>query len=100
MKITTRAITDHELDEMYGNHLRHKIDSCFKTNDDHYFMQKNDNVLHVNYGSLLINTLHNSFFDDVDQDRNLTKIDMEEFLEKLRETIFNLGIYEYTKSDK
>jgi hypothetical protein len=93
VKIEVRLISDKELTEKYGGYLRYNIGDCFKTNDNHYYMQRSENVLHIKDGEL-INILHNSALDK----EKLIKISDEEFADQLKTTIFNLGIYAYTEN--
>ena len=90
--IKCNPISDKELDEEYGNHLRHNIGDCFMTTDkSHYFMQREKDVLHLRHD--IINSVHNSVFDDKD---NLVQISKKRFINQLRQTVFNLDIYKYS----
>ena len=92
---TVKTLSDKELDDKHGNHPRYDVGKCFKSNDGHYFRQKEKNVLHVVLYDL-INVVHNSVMDDKILGKNLTEITENEFLEKLKLTIFELGIYSYS----
>jgi len=89
-KFKVRGITDEELDGMYGSNLRYKVGSCFKENE-HYYMQRENDVLHI--FDKIINTLHNSSLDK-GVFENITE---EQFNEKIKTTIFEMGIYKYVK---
>jgi len=89
-----KILTNKELDDKYGNHMRYKKDECFMTNDGHYYMQREEDVLHLNDD--IINLLHNSILDRTD----ITKISKEEFIDKIKLVIFNLGIYNFTLNNK
>lgn len=91
-KFSVRLVSDKELNEKYGNHLRHNIGDCFKDSDGHFYMQRSDDVLHIKDDNL-INIIHNSVLD-----KHIIKITIEEFNDKLKYTIFNLGIYAYTEN--
>lgn len=87
-KIRLISHSDKELDEMYGANRRYNIKECFRKNN-HYYMQLDNNVLHVN--DELINTLHNSVLDN----NELERITVEEFEDYIRLQIFNMGIYKF-----
>lgn len=91
--IEVDEISDKELTERYGSNSRFSINSCFKVND-HYYCQKNGFILHVKND--IINSLHNSSLDN----EKYKTITHEEFENVLLIAIFNLGIYEYTKTLK
>ena len=93
------SITDEELTKKYGNHRRTQITNCFKskTKEGHFYCQMSDFVLHVKKYEVM-NKLHNSSL--VELNKNFEKIDYDEFKEVLLNTIFELGIYEYTKNKK
>jgi hypothetical protein len=90
--ITGRAITNKEMDAMYGITKYAETDDCFMTNDGHYYMQRESDVLHIMFDKL-INSLHNSILDK--EPNVLNKISKKEFIEALQFTIFNLDLYKY-----
>lgn len=90
---TARSISNAELDEMYGNHLRYKIGDCYMTKDNrHFYMQMENHILHICDNDLICFN-HNSILDEKD----IIKISNNVFESKLKETIFNLGIYKYCR---
>lgn len=97
----SRILSDQELDEQYGGEPREEIGSYFKTNDNHYYMQRENDVLHI--FDKLINCLHNSIFDEkykmkfsLDYDKTqFIPITEDEFLKKLRLTVFDIGILNF-----
>lgn len=90
--IMGRAITNEEMDAMYGTTKYAETDDCFMTVDGHYYMQRESDVLHVVFDEL-INRLHNSILDE--EPNVLNKISKKEFIEALQFTIFNLDLYKY-----
>lgn len=89
--IEIKSLSGADLTSLKGNHRRAKVGECFKAKDsDHYYLQKEENLLHVSRRNL-INSLHNSCFDDYE----LEKISLTRFEGVLKETVFELEIYKY-----
>lgn len=86
-------ISDDELTNEFGNHRRANVDDCFrdKQTPEHYYMQRENDVLHINTECNLINSLHNSSLGD----HTLEKVSNEEFDDKIRNIVFELGLYKY-----
>jgi len=95
--INPRSYTGEEMNEKFGGHLRYNVGDCFKMENlggIHYFMQREKDFLHVKDG--IINNVHNSTLDN----EEIIKISQEEFLNKIKNVIFELGIYEYVINKK
>lgn len=94
IRIKVTPITDKQLTEEYGNHKRYPVGTCMRipAEPEHMYKQMDYHVLHIK--SDIINSLHNSSLDKP----GLEPMPTEEFDNQLRETIFNLGIYEQTKT--
>jgi len=86
--IIVTSVTDEEMTERHGNHLRYDIGDCFKTDNGHFYMQRRENVLHLNKN--LINVVHNSNLDD----KKLIKVTKDDFTNELKRVIFELNIFE------
>lgn len=89
MKIT--LLTKEEEDSLYGDR-KISIGSTFKI-DDHYFLQRKDDVLHINIAGL-IGSLH---VGALNCKENLVPIKHIEFETEIRKLIYNLEINEYWK---
>jgi hypothetical protein len=90
-EIKIYTLNNDDMNNEYGNHLRHNVGDCFKTKDGHhYYKQLQLNILHI-CDDDLINITHNSVTDN----KNLIKISDQDFENMLRITIFNLEIYKY-----
>jgi hypothetical protein len=87
MNKNIRALTENELDELYGGK---KIDAnnCFKS-ENHYYMQRENDVLHCNNET--INSLHVGFLNN----EKFKKISKKEFDLKIKEIIYHLEIDNY-----
>ena len=91
-KLKVRTLTNEEYDNLYGERVV-EVGKAFTNEKGHFYLQREKDVLHVGDG--LINNLHVGFFNE--DFREFEQISKEKFEEKLRETIFELGIYEYCK---
>jgi hypothetical protein len=89
--IKFKTISKQEMDECYGTELHKGVDKCFE-DGTHSYMQRTTDVLHVNGN--LINSVHNSILDDTE----LTEIPKAIFIERLRQAIFDLEIYQFVVS--
>ena len=91
--IKTKKIPNNELDTLYGGHRRFDIGDCFVKDNGHYYMQNEHNVTHINKDDMIINILHNRGLDG----DNVKKISLDDFQTVIKETIFNMGIYDFCK---
>lgn len=95
-----RGLTNNELNSLYGNR-KYDIGKCFINNDqpNHYYMQREKDVLHVRYeknnNGYLINNLHVGFFND--KRVKLKECSLSKFNEVLLLTLVDLDIYKYIK---
>ena len=89
-KIKEHTPSDDELSEQYGNHKRFSVGTCLKDNNGHIYRQNEENVLHL-YKNEIINSLHNSSLTK----KELDKIDPEIFEDTLKNTIFELNLFNF-----
>ena len=90
MKYKATPFSDDEYHKLYGNPTI-EIGKCFKVIDEystHYYMQRENDVLHVGGG--IINTLHVSRLNDKENDQ--IEITNEEFNNHIRKTIYELEL--------
>lgn len=90
MKIT--LLTKEQEDSLYGDR-KISIGSTFKI-DDHYYLQRKDDVLHINITGT-ISSLHVGYLN-AKQD-GLIPIKYIEFETEIRKLIYNLEINQYWK---
>jgi len=86
--IKTRLLTDIEEDELYGNRVI-KSGKCYSENK-HFYMQRNDDVLHINDD--IINCLHPGFLNEKDDFR---EISLFEFKLQMKKVLYELDIFEF-----
>lgn len=87
-----RVLSNQELDQLNGSRT-YDIGSTF-TQDGHYYLQRENDVLHINSDLDLINLLHVGFLN---RRTNLIEISYNIFLLKMKETIFNLDLNQFWK---
>lgn len=69
-----------------------EVGKAFKSNDNHFYLQKSDSVLHVLRGecinSLFVNEL-------TDMEKKLEECPIDEFREVVKFTIYELSLYHF-----
>jgi hypothetical protein len=88
--ITTRPLSNEELDQINGNR-KYDIGSTFTMNG-HYYLQRENDVLHINSELNLINLLH---VGHLNNSRNLDEISNNVFEIRMKEAIFNLDLNQF-----
>jgi hypothetical protein len=94
-RIIGKSIYREEENLIYGSR-KVEIGLCFKAEDNHYYMQRKNDVIHINPTSSIINDLHPGYLNN--SLRNLEPVSNEEFESKMKETIYNLDICKYWES--
>ena len=90
--IKTRGLTPEEEFSIYGERVV-EVGKAFRV-DNHYFLQREDDVLHVNTGegNWLINGLNVGHLNQTD---GAIEIKRDEFDMSLKQTIYELHIGKY-----
>jgi hypothetical protein len=83
--VEIKSLTAKEELIRYG-HRKIEIGKCFES-DGHMYMQRNNDVLHVNEG--IINTLHEGFLN---QQSDLIEIEISKFNTNIKKEIYNMEL--------
>lgn len=89
MGIRFESMSNKEQESMYGPRII-PVGSCFR-NEEHYYLQQEDRVLHVNTESALVNSLASGFLNDKGHQR----ISLDEFKVAMKQVIYELGLNEF-----
>ncbi len=89
MKVKATSVSNEELTRRYGNQLRYNVGQCLTTINGHFYMQREEDVLHIS--DEIITTNHNCVFDG----KELREVTTAEFEDKMKKVIFSLDIYQY-----
>lgn len=90
-RIIITPVPDSELDVRYGER-KIPVGKCFSTNNNRYYKQLPDGVLHLNLenDNFLVNILHVGFLNDTEV-RNFIEVSPDEFNNKLSDIILKLS---------
>lgn len=78
--------TKNQLDARYGGANRLEIGKCIFSEDGHYYMQRETDLLHLKDG--IINNVHNSVIDSINCE--VKEITKQEFNDKLNSVLLEL----------
>ena len=82
-----KPCTDQEKDHMYGEKTK-PVGQAYRKNDgfyDHFYLQRESDVLHVNVKGQILNILHIGFLN---KEAGLVEITNKEFTETVRKFIY------------
>lgn len=85
-------LTPEEENDFYGNR-KIPVGTCFREND-HYYLQQEHSVLHVNLDSL-INSLHVGFLSD----KKYREVPYEDFRKAITSVIYDLELDAFWKQE-
>lgn len=95
MNLKPKPLSPQEEDELYGMRI-HDVGSAFKREDEfnqhHYYLQRENDVLHLNINNAVLNTLHEGYLNKCVDKEDITN---EEFTMMMKKFIYENELEKY-----
>lgn len=95
MNLKPKPLSPQEEDELFGSRI-YNIGTAFKREDEfnqhHYYLQRENDVLHLNINNTVLNTLHEGYLNNCVDKEDIT---IEEFTMMMKKFIYENELEKY-----